>query len=115
MTDKIAVLTTCDSRESAEALARHLVELRLAGCVSIVPGLTSVYRWKGAVETASEWMLVIKAARGQFAALQAAIESRHTYEVPEVIALPIVAASDRYLAWLDKELNTNESTNLHAL
>jgi periplasmic divalent cation tolerance protein len=108
MTDKIAVLTTCDSLEAAEAMATRLVEMRLAACVSIVPGLLSVYRWKGAVEKAAEWQLLIKTARGRFDDVCAAIESLHTYDTPEVIALPIVAASDRYLAWVDKELNTNE-------
>jgi periplasmic divalent cation tolerance protein len=105
MTDKIVVLCACDSEEAAARLARHLVEQRLAACVNILPGARSVYRWKGAIEDASEWVLTIKSRRDQFAALRAAIEKIHTYETPEIIALPIVDGSEAYLAWLDKELD----------
>ena len=104
MTDKIVVLTTCDSEERAVSLARHLVEEGLAACVNIVSGIRSVYRWKGAIEDASEWMLVIKSRRDLFPALSAELGKMHTYEVPEVIALPVVDGAENYLAWLDGEL-----------
>ena len=103
MTDKIVVLTTCESEEQAQRIAKHLVEKRLAACVTIVPGARSVYRWKGAIEEASELLLVIKTRRELFAALSSELASVHTYEVPEVIALPIVDGSEDYLAWLDRE------------
>ena len=101
MTDKIVVFSTCASEEEAEKLARLVVEQGLAACASIVPNVRSYYRWQGAVETAGEYLLVIKSARRQFAALSAAIERAHSYEVPEVLAVPVVAASAPYLAWLE--------------
>jgi periplasmic divalent cation tolerance protein len=108
MTDKIVVLSTCDSEEQANKLARHLVELRLAACVNILPGARSVYRWKtegkDQIEDAREWLLVIKSRRDRFADLREALVKMHTYEVPEVIALPVVDGSEAYLAWLDREL-----------
>jgi len=106
MTDKIVVLTTCDSEMLAEQLARHLVEHRLAACVNILPRARSVYRWQEKIEDAAEWVLLIKSRRDQFAALRAEIQKLHTYEVPEVIALPIVDGSEAYLGWLDGQLTT---------
>ncbi len=104
MTDKIVVLSACDSEEQAATLARHLVDRRLAACVSIVPGARSVYRWKGSIEEAAEWLLVIKSRRDLFPALREELGKMHTYEVPEVIALPVVDGAENYLAWLDGEL-----------
>jgi len=104
MTDKIVVLTACDSEKQAAQLARHLVEQRVAACVNILPKARSIYRWKENIEDASEWFLLIKSRRGLFAALRAEIEKLHTYAVPEVIALPVVDGSDTYLGWLDDQL-----------
>ena len=104
MTDKIVVLNTCDSQEQAAKLARHLVETRLAACVTIVPGARSVYRWKDAIEETQEWLLVIKSRRDLFPALREEIAKLHSYEVPELLALPVVEGSEGYLAWLDREL-----------
>ena len=104
MTDKILVLSTCDSEDHAKALARQLVEQRLAACVNILPGIHSVYRWKDQVEEASEWLLVIKSRRDLFASLRDVLIKTHTYEVPEVVAVPIVDGSEAYLAWLDREV-----------
>jgi periplasmic divalent cation tolerance protein len=105
MTDKIVVLCTCDSEEEAARLARHLVDQRVAACVNILPAVRSVYRWKGAIEDAPEWMLTIKTRRDRFAALKAEIEKIHSYETPEIVALPIVDGAEAYLAWIDKELD----------
>jgi len=104
MTDKIVVLCNCDSEQEAARLARHLVEQRVAACVNILPGVRSVYRWKGAIEEASEWLLTIKSRRDQFPTLRAEIEKIHSYETPEIIAMPIVDGSEAYLAWIDKEV-----------
>ena len=104
MTDKIVVLSTCDSEESAGRLARHLVEQRLAACVNILPAARSIYRWKDKTEQADEFLLVIKSRRDLFTALRAEIEKIHTYEVPEVVALPVVDGAEAYLGWLDREL-----------
>ncbi len=104
MTDKIVVLSTADSEESAATLAKALVEQRLAACVNIIPGARSIYRWQGKVEDAAEWILVIKSRRDLFDRLREAIAKAHSYEVPEVIALPVVDGSESYLAWIDREL-----------
>jgi periplasmic divalent cation tolerance protein len=104
MTDKIIVLTTCDSEERAAELARHLVEQRVAACVNILPQARSIYQWKSKIEDSAEWLLVIKSRRDLFAALRTQIEKLHTYEVPEILALPVVAGSDAYLGWIDREL-----------
>jgi len=101
MTDKIVVLTTCDSEKRAAQLARHLVEHRVAACVNILPKARSIYRWQEKIEDASEWVLLIKSRRDLFAALRAEIQRLHTYEIPEVIALPVVDGSEAYLGWLD--------------
>ena len=104
MTDKIVVLSTCDSETKAVELARSLVEQKVAACVNIVPGVISIYRWQGKVENAAEWVLVIKSRRDLFDKLREAIARTHSYEVPEVIALPIVDGSEAYLGWMDREL-----------
>jgi len=104
MTDKIVVLTTCDSEKQAKELARHLVETRVAACVNVLPKLQSVYRWKDKVEESAEWLLVIKSRRDVFRELRAEIEKIHTYEVPEIVALPVVDGSEAYLGWLDAQI-----------
>lgn len=103
MTDKIIVFTTCGSEEEAHKLASILIEKHLAACVNITAPLTSVYRWNGAVEKASEWLLIVKTRRERFQALRAELESAHSYELPEVLAVPVVEGSPNYLAWLDAE------------
>jgi periplasmic divalent cation tolerance protein len=105
MTDKIIVLTTCDSPDEAARIARHLVEQRVAACVNILPAVRSIYRWKDKLEDSAELLLVIKTRRDLFARLRTEIEKVHTYEVPEVIAMPVVDGSEAYLAWLDRELS----------
>jgi periplasmic divalent cation tolerance protein len=104
MTDKIVVLSACDSEEQAARVARALVEQHLAACVNIIPGARSIYRWEGKIEEASEWLLVIKSRRDRFDALRAAIGKIHSYEDPELVALPIVDGSESYLSWMDREL-----------
>jgi len=104
VTDKIVVLTTCNSQEQAAHLARQLVELRLAACVNIVPGVRSFYRWQDEVKKESEVVVLIKSRRDVFDKLRAAIASTHSYEVPEVLALPVVDGSEAYLNWIDREL-----------
>ena len=104
MTDKIVVLSTASSADEAEKIARRLVEDRLAACVNVVPGMRSFYRWKGNIEDAAEWLLVIKSARSRFEALRAALEELHSYEVPEVIALSVIDGAKNYLHWMEGEL-----------
>ena len=104
MTDKIVVLSTCTDAAEAERIARRLVEARLAACVNIVSGVRSFYRWQGKTEDASECLLIIKSSRPRFDRLRAEIEQLHSYEVPEIVALPLVDGSPNYLNWLDGEL-----------
>lgn len=104
MTDKIVVLSTCESEQEAATIARHLVEKKLAACVNILPRARSIYRWKGAIEDTQEFVLLIKSRRDLLPALRAGLNSVHSYEIPELIALPVVDGSDAYLTWLDREL-----------
>ena len=98
--DAIVVLMTAGSREEAARLAEMLVGSRLAACVQIMPEMESVYRWKDNVERAPEILLIAKSTQDNFTALESAVRSLHTYETPEIIALPVVAASAPYLEWL---------------
>jgi periplasmic divalent cation tolerance protein len=97
------VLVTAPDADAGAALARSLVADRLAACVNLVAGVTSVYRWEGAVEEASEVLLVLKTTAGRLAALEAAVVERHPYDVPEFVALEPAAVEARYAAWLAAE------------
>jgi periplasmic divalent cation tolerance protein len=103
MTDKIVVFTTCGSEEEAHKLATTLIEKRLAACVNIAAPVTSVYRWKGSIEEAREWMLIIKSRRERFEEMRMVLEGAHSYELPEVLAIPVVDGSPNYLAWVEDE------------
>ena len=110
VTDKIVVLVTCGSAKEARKIARVLVEGRIAACVSMVPSaVESIYRWKGKVESAKEFLLVIKTSRGRFTALQAEVLRLHSYEVPEIVALPIADASRDYLSWIAESVSDGRS------
>jgi periplasmic divalent cation tolerance protein len=100
MTDKIVVLSTCATQEEAEKLARALLDARLAACVNVIPRIRSYYRWKGAIESADECLLVVKSSRELIGAIGAVLEKEHSYEVPELLALPVVEGSANYLNWL---------------
>jgi periplasmic divalent cation tolerance protein len=100
---KRVVLVTCASLSEARRIARSVVEARLAACVNILRApVESVYRWKGAVETAREYLLLIKTTRSRLSALEKTVRRLHRYEVPEFIALPIAEGSRAYLNWLEK-------------
>lgn len=103
MTDKLVVLVTCGSAKEARRIARALVEARLAACGNIVEApVSSIYRWKGKVETASEYLLLVKTSRRRFAAAEQMIKRLHSYDVPEIIALPVAVGSPGYLRWIDQ-------------
>ena len=99
----LQVVTTASSADEARRIATALVEERLAACVQIVGPIESIYRWQGKVETAAEWQCWIKTRRQHFGAVEAAIRRLHSYEVPEILAVPILAGSEPYLKWLSDE------------
>jgi periplasmic divalent cation tolerance protein len=104
MTDKRVVLTTCGSLDEARRIAHALVERKLAACINIVPKIESVYRWKGEIETATEFLLLIKTTEKAFSSLRAALSELHTYEVPECIEIPITDGSAAYLKWFEESM-----------
>jgi len=110
MTDKIVVMSTCGSAEEAQRLAHELIAQHAAACVNIVAPVRSVYRWKGQIEQAEEWLLLVKTSRSSFDRLRTILEAAHSYELPEVLALPVVAGSPNYLAWLESEVRESEVT-----
>ena len=99
----ILVLTQMPDRASAQALARALVEERLAACVSVGAPADSLYHWRGQIETAQEVPVAIKTRAGRYPAVEAAILSRHPYELPEIVAVPIQHGLQRYLDWIGAE------------
>ena len=101
-TDAVVVLVTAGSADEAGRIGRTLVEERLAACVNVVGPIRSIYRWEGAVHDAEEWLLVVKGRAADVAALDARIRALHSYEVPEVLAIPVYGGSATYLAWLDE-------------
>ena len=96
----LVILSTVDSQENADRIATALVEERLAACVTIVPAVTSVYRWEGIVERSEERLLIIKTTAASLEPVTSRVKSLHPYDLPEIIALPIVSGLDAYLAWI---------------
>lgn len=95
------VLSTCPDEETATEIAQTLVNEGLAACVNILPITHSIYRWKGKTEFAAELLLIIKSKKNTYDAIEKRIRELHTYELPEVIAVPIIGGSAQYLSWLD--------------
>lgn len=104
MTDKRVVLTTAGSRDEARRIAEALVDRKLAACVNIIPGVLSIYRWKGKREEADEWVLLIKTSAKAFPQVRDAIKEMHSYELPECICLAIDDGSEPYLQWLGESI-----------
>ncbi len=104
MTDKRVVLTTCGSQEEGRQIARALIERRLAACVNIVSHIESVYQWEGKIETANEWLLVIKTSAGTVGSLRDAVHELHSYNVPEFLVLAIEDGSAAYLDWIGESV-----------
>ncbi|MEN6404996.1 MAG: divalent-cation tolerance protein CutA [Thermoguttaceae bacterium] len=101
MPEYIELITTVERRDDARRIAQALVEKRLAACVQLVGPIESVYRWQGKIETTQEWQCRAKTRRDRYDAVERAIREIHPYEVPEILAFPVVAGSADYLAWLD--------------
>ncbi len=101
--NEMVVFITASTEEEAAGIARAVVEARLAGCVNIVKGIRSVYRWKGKVEDDSEVLMIVKTQRALFEQLTNKVMEHHSYSVPEIIGLPIVEGLENYLQWLREE------------
>jgi periplasmic divalent cation tolerance protein len=99
----LQVQTTTDSRAEAMALGRAAVEARLAACAQVAGPVASTYWWEGGIERAEEWLILLKLPAGRLGELTAFLTERHSYDEPEIVALPIVAASPSYLSWLREE------------
>ncbi len=103
MPSYMQVLTTIDSREGAERIARAVVEARAAACAQIVGPIHSTYWWDNAVETAEEWQILMKTTEERYPELETAVRGAHSYDVPEIIATPITHGGKDYLSWVTKE------------
>lgn len=100
MSGFLVVFCTCADEQDALRIARTLVERRLAACVNVLPRGESVYRWEGEVQVESECLLLIKTTEERFNRLRDSITELHSYEVPEILAIPVWGGSDKYLAWI---------------
>ena len=101
--ENVVVTTTTDSEEAARALAAGAIEARLGACAQVLGPITSVYRWEGAVQTDQEWRVEIKTAARRTEELTAHLIEHHSYDTPEVIAVPITGGSPAYLTWVEEE------------
>ena len=105
MSEPLVVLITAGSQEEAEHLAHRLVAEMLAACVNVVPGVTSVYRWEEEIQRDQEWLLIVKTERQILDSLIQRVQVLHSYEVPEIIALPLVGGSEAYLRWISDQVH----------
>jgi len=101
--EHVVVLTTVDSEAAARTIATSAIEARLAACAQVVGPITSVFRWEGEVQTATEWRIECKAPADRSGALEEFLNLRHPYDLPEVVVMPITGGSPRYLSWLVSE------------
>ena len=104
MTDKRIVITALGTEAEATDMAWELCERKLAACVNIIPNITSIYHWKGEIQSSKEWMLVIKTSAALFENVREAIRELHPYEIPECIELPIERGSTTYLNWIGESV-----------
>ena len=104
MTEYVQVLTTAGSEEEAEAIAAALLEQRLAACVQTAGPIVSRYRWQGRLERSEEWRCLAKTEAGLYEQAEAAIRAVHSYEEPEILAIPVLAGSAGYLAWISESV-----------
>lgn len=106
--DHCVVLCTCPDKETSVSLAHAMVAMKLAACVNIIPAMLSVYAWEDSIETSEEWQLMIKTRKDSLGDLSAFIKKVHPYEIPEMIAIPIMAGSEAYLGWMNNWLENTQ-------
>src|SRR5262245_55366825 len=109
MTDSSVIFVTTGSETEAETIAKALVEERLVACVNLLPPVRSIYRWEGNVTDEREWLMVMKTTIERFPAVEKRVRALHSYQVPEVIALPITGGAERYLRWLRESISEPRS------
>src|ERR1700688_1921080 len=108
MEEFLIVTTTTDSEESANAIALELIQHRFAACVQVLGPITSTYRWNDQIETAQEWLCLIKTRGERFQAVESTIRSMHSYDVPEIIGVQVVEGGNDYLSWVRAETAIHE-------
>ena len=111
MKSYIQISTTTETKKQAQKIAQYLVEQKFAACVQISGPIESTYRWKGKVETANEYLCLIKTQTTLFKKVETAIKKLHPYETPEIVAVPIIKGSREYLKWLVNETETKFKKN----
>ena len=104
MSKYIQIVTTTESKEGADRIAKELVKKRLVACSQIIGPIQSTYWWKGEIESSEEWVCLMKSREDLFQKIETAIKDIHTYEVPEIIAIPILTGHQPYLRWMEEEL-----------
>jgi len=100
------ILCTCPDQKSAEDIAEHLIIHKLAACINIIAGVTSIYEWQGKIEKSQEYQMLIKSHSDKYSEIEKAIKSLHPYELPEIIAVPIERGHPDYLQWINTCLST---------
>ena len=102
----LVILVMAVNQEEARRIGKGMVDAKLAACANIIPGIQSIYRWKGKVVRAQEVLIILKSTRPRYRALEKAIKAMHTYETPEIIALPVKEGLDRYIGWVRSETHS---------
>jgi periplasmic divalent cation tolerance protein len=102
----LVILVTAVNQKEAVMIGKGMVDVKLAACANIIPGIQSIYRWKGKVVKAQEVLLILKSTKPRYRALEKAIKAMHTYETPEIIALPVQEGLDRYIGWVRSETHS---------
>jgi periplasmic divalent cation tolerance protein len=113
MPEIIQIVTTTDRKDLAERIGQTLVHRRLAACTQIVGPILSIYRWQGETESAEEWQCLIKTSRERYAAVEQAIRELHSYAVPEILAIPVVAGNPAYMQWLEAQVADESGQTQH--
>jgi periplasmic divalent cation tolerance protein len=108
-TQFIQVLTTVDSKDAAQRIARGLVEQQLAGCVQVIGPISSTYRWQGQIEIDEEWLCLIKTRAEMYGDVEATIRALHSYDEPEILAVPVTEGSEGYLHWLGEQVQSTDA------
>lgn len=99
----LVILVTTVNQEEAVRIGKEMVNAKLAACANVIPGIQSIYRWNGKVVQEEEVLLILKSVKPRYRALEKAIKAMHTYEIPEIIALPVKEGFDRYIGWVGRE------------